>query len=90
MLSIEWTLNKISGIKLVFSLLNYQDDARPHKHKMFLFAHSQQTQAAIFFELFFLWSSGDFSDLPEAIIYVLLQKNKWRWIAYLFLKFPFL
>ena len=25
--------NKISDIKLVFSLLNYQDDARPHKHK---------------------------------------------------------
>jgi len=40
MLNIEWTLNehwinnKISGIKLVFSLLNYQDDARPHKHKI--------------------------------------------------------
>jgi len=24
---------KVRGIKLVFSLLNYQDDARPHKHK---------------------------------------------------------
>jgi len=33
MLSIEWALNKISGIKLVFSLLNYQDDAPSHKHK---------------------------------------------------------
>ena len=26
--------NKISDIKLVFSLLNYQDDARSHKHKI--------------------------------------------------------
>ena len=25
---------KYSGIKLVFSLLNYQDDARSHKHKI--------------------------------------------------------
>ena len=26
--------NKISGIKLVFSLLNNKDDARSHKHKI--------------------------------------------------------
>ena len=37
-----WINNKISGIKLVFSLLNYKDDARSHKHKMhkFLFYKS--------------------------------------------------
>ena len=29
-----WMNNKISGIKLVFSLLNYKDDARSHKHKI--------------------------------------------------------
>ena len=28
----------ISGIKLVFSLLNYQDDARSHKRKIYIFA----------------------------------------------------
>jgi len=28
-----WINNKISGIKLVFSLLKYKDDARSHKHK---------------------------------------------------------
>ena len=29
-----WINNKISGIKLVFSLLNYKDDARSHKNKI--------------------------------------------------------
>ena len=29
-----WINNKISGIKLVLSLLNYKDDARSHKHKI--------------------------------------------------------
>jgi len=32
-----WINNKISGIKLVFfSLLNYKDDARSHKHKIYI------------------------------------------------------
>jgi len=29
-----WINNKISGIKLVFSLLNYKDDAWSHKHNI--------------------------------------------------------
>jgi len=29
-----WINNKISGSKLVFSLLNYKDDALSHKHKI--------------------------------------------------------